>query len=227
MATRHFLPVSEQTLRRLSAYHTYLKRLQSQGRPIVSSARIGQDLRLEASLVRKDLAVTGVSGCQSGYEIAELAPAIESFLGWDDRRGAFLAGVGCLGMALLGHQPLADQGLEIIAGFDIDPRLVDTTVHGRSVLHIDRLAGLAQRMRVHVGILCVPPEAAQDVADEMIEGGIDALWNFTATTLRVPDHVVVQNENLASSLAVLSKRADHRKSSAPADASGAAEMRHE
>ena len=98
-----------------------------------------------------------------------------------------------------------------MAGFDTDPVIVGTEVHGKTILHLDRLTGLARRMHVHMGIITVPADVAQDVADRMIAGGIYAIWNFAPTSLRVPDNVVVQNENLASSLAVLSNRIANRE----------------
>lgn len=209
MPEKTLRPIPEPTLRRLPAYHEYLKRLQAQGKNTVSCTVIGEALRVYSTQVRKDLAVTGIVGRpKTGYDIPELMRAIESFLGWDDNRSAFLAGVGSLGSAILGYRGFQAHGLKIVAGFDCDPKLVGKEIHGKSVLHIDKLAGLARRMHVHMGIISVPAEAAQDVADRMIEGGIHAIWNFAPTSLAVPEGVIVQNENLASSLAVLSKRID-------------------
>lgn len=210
MSDKNLRPIPEPTLRRLPAYHEYLKRLQAQGKTSVSCTHIGEALRVYSTQVRKDLAVTGIVGRpKTGYDVTELMRAIESFLGWDDRRSAFLAGVGSLGSAILGYRGFQAYGLKIVAGFDSNPDLVGKEIHGKAVLPIEKLAGLARRMHVHMGIITVPAEAAQDVADRMIEGGIFAIWNFAPTSLKAPEGVVIQNENLASSLAVLSKRLEN------------------
>jgi len=204
--------IPEPTLRRLPAYHEFLKKLRAQGKTLVSCTHISEALGVYSTQVRKDLAVTGIVGRpKTGYDIVELMRSIESFLGWDDRRSAFLAGVGSLGSAILGYRGFESHGLNIVAGFDTDPGIVGTEVHGKTILHLDRLTGLARRMHVHMGIITVPADVAQDVADRMIAGGIYAIWNFAPTSLRVPDNVVVQNENLASSLAVLSNRIANRE----------------
>jgi redox-sensing transcriptional repressor len=191
------------TLRRLPAYHHYLLEQQKAGREVVSCTHISEDLKLYPTQVRKDLAVTGIVGKPKvGYVIEELIEAIETFLGWNDQHSAFVVGLGGLGSALIGYPGFERYGLDIVAGFDVDPRKVDTTVHGKRILNLAKLPGLAARMHVHIGIICVPADAAQGVADLMVQGGIRAIWNFAPVGLKVPADVVVHNEDLAASLAV-------------------------
>ena len=191
------------TLRRLPAYHHYLIQLRQAGRPVVSCTHIAEDLKLYPTQVRKDLAATGIVGRPKvGYDVGELIAAIETFLGWNDTRSAFLVGVGGLGSALIGYPGFAQQGFDIVAGFDVDPKKVGSSLHGKRVLPIDKLPGLARRMHVYLGIIAVPASAAQATADVMVDGGIKAIWNFAPVGLKVPEGVVVHNEDLASSLAV-------------------------
>jgi len=191
------------TLRRLPAYHHYLLQLRANGRVAVSCTHIAEDLKLYPTQVRKDLAITGIVGRPKvGYEVEELIESIESFLGWNDSHSAFLVGVGGLGSALIGYPGFDRYGFDIVAGFDVDPKKVGTTLHGKRILDLAKLTGLANRMHVHLGIIAVPDTAAQMVADIMVKGGIKAIWNFAPVGLKVPDGVVVQNEDLASSLAV-------------------------
>ena len=96
--------------------------------------------------------------------------------------------------------------MRIIAAFDSDPEIIGTMVHGRTVIDIQKLPDMAKEMHVQIGVLTVTASVAQQVADAMIEGGIRAIWNFTPTTLDVPAEVILQREELASSLAVLSHR---------------------
>jgi redox-sensing transcriptional repressor len=153
--------------------------------------------------VRKDLAVTGIVGKPKvGYPVEELLEAIEGFLSWNDHHSAFLVGVGGLGSALIGYPGFERYGFEIVAGFEVDAKKVGTALHGKRILDIDKLPGLAARMHVHIGIIAVPASAAQGIADLMIRGGIRAIWNFAPIGLKVPEGVVVHNEDLAASLAV-------------------------
>jgi len=117
-----------------------------------------------------------------------------------------LAGVGALGSALLGYEGFRQHGLQIVAAFDVDPDIVGTNVRNREILHVSQLTEIAERMKIQLGILTVPIDVAQEVADEMIAGGIRGIWNFTPVKLNVPDYVILQRQDLASSLAVLSHK---------------------
>lgn len=216
----------EPTLRRLPAYYRFLKQLQREGRGMVSCTHIAHEFDLDPTQVRKDLACTGIVGKPKvGYEVTVLLAAVESFLGWDNMTEAFLAGVGSLGTALLGYEGFAEHGLKIIAAFDVDPQKVGSQVHGHRVLPLAKLENLARRMHVHIGIITTPAEAAQAVADQMVAGGIKAIWNFAPAPVRVPPGVVIEHQQLASSLAVLSsKLAGVLRESAP-EAGGAADVR--
>lgn len=197
--------IPQPSLRRLSQYHHYLVELQARGVNQVSCSAIGRDLNLVPVQVRKDLQYTGMAGRpRTGYAVHELIQAVENFLGWNNVNEAFLAGAGNLGKALLGHERFARFGLHIVAAFDTDSAKIGQWIHGKAVLSLDKLADLAQRMSVHLGIITTPAEVAQTVADEMVRGGIQAIWNFAPLRLRVPEHVIVHNEDLYSSLASLS-----------------------
>jgi redox-sensing transcriptional repressor len=117
---------------------------------------------------------------------------------------AFLVGVGNLGTALLGHERFSKFGLRIVAAFDTDPAKTGHWIHQKAVLPLEKLAELAPRMSILLGIITTPAEAAQAVADEMVKGGIQAIWNFAPVKLKVPEDVIVHNEDLYSTLASLS-----------------------
>jgi len=155
--------------------------------------------------VRKDLQYTGIIGKpKTGYSVSELIQAIETFLGWNNINEAFLVGAGNLGTALLGHERFSKFGLRIVAAFDTDTNKVGQWIHEKAVLSLDKLADLAPRMSIHLGIITAPAEVAQAVADEMVKGGIQAIWNFAPVKLKVPEHIIVHNEDLYNSLASLS-----------------------
>jgi redox-sensing transcriptional repressor len=199
------LLIPEPSLRRLPQYHRYLVDLEATGIQMVSCSLIGRDLRCLPIQVRKDLQFTGIIGKPKiGYSVRELITSIESFLGWNNVNEAFLVGAGNLGTALLGHERFSRFGLQIVAAFDTDASKVDQWIRGKAVLSLDKLADLARRMSVHLGIITTPPDSAQIVANEMVKGGIQAIWNFAPVKLNVPEEIIVHNEDLYSSLASLS-----------------------
>jgi redox-sensing transcriptional repressor len=195
------------SIKRLPIYLNMLRLMQVKGRPVVSCTHIADDLHLDPTQVRKDLAITGIIGRPKvGYQVPELIQSIEAFLGWKKANEAFLVGVGNLGSALLGYEGFAHLGLKIIAAFDSHPEKAGKTIHGREVFPLEQLPSLASRMHVHIGVLTVPASAAQSAADVLIGSGIRAIWNFTATRLDAPPDTIVENVELASSLAVLSSK---------------------
>ena len=134
---------------------------------------------VDASLVAKDLSYVSVDGrTRVGYRVADMVAVLNDFLGFTHHHRAFLFGVGSLGAALLQDSGLRHFGLEIAAGFDVNPDIVDTNINGIPVYHKSRVAELCARERVDIGILTVPIRAAQSMADEMIAAGIKAIWNL-------------------------------------------------
>ena len=206
-AERPLRPVPRPSLRRMPMYLRYLLGLQKTGVEWVSCSYLAERLRMDPTLVRKDLALTGITGKpRVGFHLTDLIAALEHFIGWDNLADAFLAGIGNLGSALLGYEGFGQHGLNIVAGFDVDPAKVGTEIQGRQILHIDTLPALARRLRIGMGIITVGVRAAQPVAELMVAGGIRAIWNFAPVRLEVPDSVIVEIEDLAATLAVLSRR---------------------
>jgi len=199
------------TLMRLPQYLEVLRQLKRAGLKEVSTTKISVFADVHQTLVRKDLAFTGVqSNPKSGYHVSELYVAIERLLNWNDTSACFLVGVGHLGSALLGYQEFSQKGLSIVAGFDNDPKLIDTMVHGVPVYSALDFTAMALKDNIHIGIITVPPEAAQLVADIMVHSGIKAIWNFTPQKIIVPPHIIVEYVDMFASLAVLSRRLAER-----------------
>lgn len=195
------------TLKRLPLYLRLLRQMQAQGEEYASGAVVAKELGLDPIVVRKDLAITGAVGRpRLGFLMCEIITAIEDFLGWSNTSDAFLAGVGNLGTALLGYQGFEQHGMRIVAAFDASPELIGKKIHGKTILDIKKLPSLAKRMHVQIGIITATASVAQPIADSMIDGGIRGIWNFTPAKLVVPENVILQREDLASSLAVLSHR---------------------
>lgn len=195
------------TLKRLPLYLRLLRKMKERGDEYASGTVVARELGLDPIVVRKDLAITGAVGRpRLGFPMDEIIEAIEEFLGWSNTSDAILVGVGSLGRALLGYKGFEQHGMRIVAAFDNNPQVIDQKVHGKVVLDAAKMPELAKMMHVQIGILTVTASVAQGVADAMVQGGIRAIWNFTPTTLDVPEGVILQREELASSLAVLSHR---------------------
>lgn len=207
--------VPEATLRRLPSYYHYLLRLREKGQTTISAAQIGAALNVHHTQVRKDLAVTGSQGKPKvGHRVDDLIASIEEFLNWNNVSDAFLVGAGHLGTALLGYAGFERAGVRIVAAFDASPRRAGRKIQGVSVLPVEKFPDLARRMHVAIGILTVPAEDAQDVAEMMVASGIEAIWNFAPIVLDLPDAVIVENVALYSSLGVLSRRLAVRRKAA-------------
>lgn len=202
--------VSKQTLQRLPVYLSYLKGLREAPK-YISATAIAEALNMNHVVVRKDLASISSSGRPKvGYVREDLIYELEDFLGYDNTQDAVLVGAGQLGKALLAYDGFVEYGLNILAGFDTDPFTVNTEVGGKMILPMDRLEDLCQRMKVRIGILTVPGEHAQAVCNLLIKSGILAVWNFSNVHLDVPEGILVQNENMAVSLAILSNHLKER-----------------
>ena len=196
--------ISKDVLKRLPGYLAYLKNMPEGSSPNISATALANALDMGEVQVRKDLAMVSDGGRPKiGYQREALIDDIEQFLGYDNTTDAVLIGAGKLGQALMGYKGFDEYGLNILAAFDIAPK-IKKTEEGKPVYNLTELAKFCRTHKVLMGIITVPAEGAQCVADQLIAGGIKAIWNFAPTHLDVPPNILVQNENMATSLAVLS-----------------------
>lgn len=199
--------VPEPALRRLPWYLAYVKLLNKQGIQHISSTQIAEKINVSAMQIAKDLSYVDISGkTRVGYETESLVKVLEDFLGFKRQHRAILFGVGSLGAALLSDSGLEQYGLNIIAGFDINPELFEKTINNIPVYDANNFIDLNSTLKADIGILAVPAEVAQAVSDFMIDGGVRAIWNFTPFRIRVPETVVLQNTSMYAHLAVMFNR---------------------
>lgn len=207
----HLQHIPEPTLRRLPWYLAFLKLEADRGDRFVSSTQISRAINVSSSQIAKDLSLVNVSGkTRVGYDVLELVEVLEAFLGFKNAHKAFLFGVGSLGGALLHDRGLTQYGMEIVAGFDVNPAIIGKEINGLPVFHINDFARKQAEMGVFIGILTVPVDQAQNVAEKMVEGGIRAIWNFTPFRIRIPQHIVVQNTSIYAHLAVMFNRLENQ-----------------
>ena len=196
--------ISKSVLKRLPGYLSYLKAIPEGSSPYISATALANALGMGEVQVRKDLAMVSDGGRPKiGYLRESLIEDISQFLGYDNTTDAILVGAGKLGQALLGYSGFDAYGLNILAAFDAQPH-ANKTEEGKPILPIEQMESFCRSNKVLMGIITVPAEHAQTVCDMLIKCGIKAVWNFAPVHLDVPPYILVQNENMATSLAVLS-----------------------
>jgi redox-sensing transcriptional repressor len=192
---------SRASVGRLSLYLRRLEGLLREGTTKVSSSQLGEALGVTDAQVRKDLAYLGHLGHPGiGYAAPELIAAIRRALGIDREWAVALAGVGNLARALLNYHGFAERGFRVVALFDADPSKVGQRVEGLPVHGPEAMAAVIAATGAELGVLAVPAESAQAVADALIAAGVRGLLNFAPAVLRLPPGVSVVSVDLTVQL---------------------------
>src|SRR5262245_14179736 len=186
---------------RLSLYLRELQHLVREGRATISSSQLGKLLGFTDAQVRKDLAYFGHFGHPGiGYRCNELIDEIRGILGTDRQWTVTLIGVGNLGRALLRYRGFTAQGFRIVAAFDVDSRIIDTSLEGIPVYSLSRLAEIVRQQRIQIALITVPAPEAQQVADQLVIAGISGIVNFAPVTLSLPPEVALVGVDLTTEL---------------------------
>lgn len=197
--------ISKNLVYRVPVYLTISRRLLEEGAEYITAPQISEITGINVETVKKDLSQI----CQTpgnpklGREANILVKEIEDFGVYTQITKAVVIGVGHLGRALLNYAGFNEWGLDIAAGFDRDSKLFGKTEEGKEILDINRLPEIVSANNVEIAIIAVPKEYAQQTVDFAIASGIKAIWNFAPTHINVPSDIVLQNENMASSLSLL------------------------
>jgi redox-sensing transcriptional repressor len=193
--------LSRASVGRLSLYLRRLEGLSREGADTVSSGHLGEALGVTDAQVRKDLAYLGNLGHPGiGYPTQELITAIRRALGIDREWSVALVGVGNLARALLRYRGFPQQGFRIVALFDTDPEKVGQRVEGLTIHALDQAPAVIAATGAELGLLTVPQEAAQSVADVLAAAGIRGVLNFAPVVLRLPPGVSLVSVDLAVQL---------------------------
>ena len=198
--------ISKATLGRLPSYLEFLRNLPPDKVPSISATAIAKHLGLGEVQVRKDLAaVSGAGKPKLGYVTAELVEKLEDFLGCNQLTSAVLVGAGKLGRALLQYDEFEKYGVKISAAFDSNERAISLGTK-TEILPMNQFEYFCKTQNIKLGIITVGEGSAQAVCDQMVKSGITAIWNFAPCKLNVPASILLQNENLALSLAHLNNQ---------------------
>lgn len=184
--------VAEPTVERLIQYYRLLKQMKGEGRRVISSLQIGEMLGIKASQVRKDLSYFGEIGKRGvGYHVNRLCSHIENILASPKVWRIAMAGVGNLGMALMGHTAFESYKFEVKALFDVDPAKVGKEIMGVRCYSADDMAEIIDREKIEALILAVPASVAQSTVDKAIQSGsLKGVLAFTPATVVVPDRIL-------------------------------------
>ena len=216
--------VSNNVIRRLPRYLRKLDVLTEKGVSRISSSELGQQLGLTASQIRQDFSCFGEFGQQGyGYNVTALRAQIATILGLDRGFAAVLVGVGNIGRALVDNFCFSSWGCHLCAAFDIDPRLIGTTMNGIPIYSMEQLETYLKENSVDVAVLTVPKEVAIKVTERLTSCGIEAIWNFTNVDLTGPESTtIVENVHFSDSLLSLSYYVSERMDEKAAKAAKAA-----
>ena len=204
------LSISKATVDRLPRYYRCLRQLTDEGVEIASSEELGRRLAINPEQIRKDLAFFGQFGKKGvGYYVAELKESIGNILGLDHHWSVAIIGMGHLGAALANYQGIARLGFRLAAIFDANPTVIGTRIGEHRVEDIADLAEIIAERAIQIGVIAVPAEAAQSIADRLVAAGIRGIWNFAPVKLQVPPGIAFVSEDLSVGLSSLSYYLTH------------------
>ena len=197
--------VSMAVIKRLPKYHRYLQELMANDVDRISSKELGEKIGFTASQIRQDLNNFGGFGQQGyGYNIEDLHNEIGKILGLDKSYRAVLVGAGNLGQAIANYSGFKNAGFEIKALFDANPKVIGLKIREFEILDSDYIEDFVRKNNIEIGILCVPKNGAQQLANRLVNAGVKGIWNFAPIDLNVSKEVIVENVNLTESLFTLS-----------------------
>ena len=211
--------ISDAVIRRLPGYYRYLRDLEKIGITRISSQELGARMGLTASQIRQDINCFGGFGQQGyGYHVANLKERIGEILGLHKQYHMIIVGAGNIGRAVANYAGFSREGFNIQAIFDVSEALVGIDVHGILVQPMEKLETWMSTHQVDIAVLSVPKGVAQEIADQLVQGGVRAIWNFAPVDLTLPEGVAVNNVHLSDSLHILSYRMNEKELFAAIDA---------
>ena len=197
--------VSNNVIRRLPRYLRKLDELKAAGVDRISSGELGRQMGLTSSQIRQDFSCFGEFGQQGyGYNVTGLRAEIASILGMNRDFSVILVGVGNIGRAMIENFCFEQYGFHLIAAYDVRPEVVGTDISGISIHDISELHHVFETSKVDMAVLSVPKHIANQVARDLVDQGVKAIWNFTNVELNVSENeVIVENIHFSDSLLAL------------------------
>lgn len=193
--------VPEGVIQRLSTYLRCLNAFKKEGLTVVSSHKLSLSARVNPAQIRRDLSYFGSFGRRGlGYDIESLANVISDILGIKNVTNIALVGIGMLGRAILGYSGLKEQGFRVGYAFDNDREKIGKTIAGVKIMGIGDIKPVIEKNKVTIGIIAVPGEAAQVIADILVESGVQVILNYTPMAISVPEEIQLHTSDPAREL---------------------------
>lgn len=197
--------ISRAVIGRLPRYLRYLGELDDRGVERISSQELSEQMKVTASQIRQDLNNFGGFGQQGyGYNVKFLYEEIGKILGLDKKHNLILVGAGNLGQALAGYVNFEKRGFIIRGIFDKNERMIGEKIRNIPIMSMRHMADFVKENNIDIAVIAIPKSAAVEVAKELSQCGIKAIWNFSHVDLNVPEDIVVENVHLSESLMKLS-----------------------
>ena len=201
------MDIPNNTLNRLCRIYGYLSNQQKQGIEFVSSAMLAKAVAATDYSVRKDISLLDITGyTRKGYGVESLREELGKKLNLNQKRRACIVGLGRLGTALLDYENFQDDGFEIIAGFDKSINKIERLHTQVELFPVSSLEDTVKRLSIDVGIIAVPAEAAQEVADRLVSGGIKGILNFSPAKIVVAENIVFHDMDFTGALRFIAAR---------------------
>jgi len=196
--------ISDAVIRRLPKYYRYLGDLLKNGINRVSSNELSKLTGFTASQIRQDLNNFGGFGQQGyGYDAKNLRDEIGKIMGINNNYQVIIVGAGNIGQAVANYAGFYEEGFEVKALFDKNPKLMGLKIRDLEIKDIDDLPEYLREVHVDIGVICTPKEVSQNVANILISNGIRAIWNFAPTDIKVSENIAIENVHMNESLYTL------------------------
>lgn len=191
----------EKTVERLSEYRRTLLSLLTKGKTHIYSHELANLHNITAVQVRRDIMLIGYSSVmRKGYDVKELITIISEIVDTEEGQNVAVVGVGNLGRAITAYFTGKRPKLNIVATFDVDPNKVNKVISGVYCYHMNELENIIRKENISVGIITVPVEQANEVAEKLVLSGIKGILNFTSVLLNVPSNVYLEEYDMITSL---------------------------
>ncbi len=197
------------TIERLSTLYTVLKRLEDEAVSKISSKQLSEITGVSSFTIRKDIGYISQTGSETGYDISKLKSSLFDLFDLSKERKACIVGLGRLGKAIMNFSRFSAENIKIIAGFDSNINVIETTVSNIPLYPAHNISEVVKELGIKIGILTVPPEYAQISTDRLVSGGIKGIMNFTPITIKTGnDAIPVKNLHIMEEFRVLSMMMD-------------------
>lgn len=193
--------ISPAVIRRLPKYYRYLGELMKLGVTKTSSRELSEMTDFSASQIRQDLNNFGGFGQQGfGYDVENLRSEIAKILGLDKKYKIIIIGAGNIGQAIANYTGFYEADYEVVALFDKNPKLIGLSIRNALIKDSDDIESFLEEEKIDIAVICTPKSVSQQIAEQVVQHGVRAIWNFAPKDLKMPDYVHVENVHLNESL---------------------------